>query len=93
MPEAIIQAKSEGGLFPHTHTLEISQAAIEQAPAEGLRVTTSTEYSLIFKHKHEVFISQQELKAIAAGQTVTVYDTDKGRHSFSLSKNAVAHNR
>lgn len=85
MAGAVITARSEGGLFPHTHTLEIPKSAIEQAPAEGLRLTTSTEYSLIFKHKHEVLLTQQQLREIAAGQTVTAYDTDKGRHSFRIS--------
>lgn len=84
MTNSFITARSEGGLFPHKHTLEISRDAIKSAPADGLLLTTSTEYSLIFKHNHQVHLSQGDLKSLSAGQTVVVFDTDKGRHSFRI---------
>jgi hypothetical protein len=82
--EAELVVKSQGGLFPHTHSLRIPRAAIDQPLAEGLLLTTSEEYSLVFKHKHEVRISRQELESVRAGHAVTVRDTDKGRHSFRI---------
>ena len=76
--------KSEGGLFPHTHTLEIPKAQIMTPPNDGITLKTSAEYSLFFKHTHEVKLSKEDLTAIAAGQTIVARDTDKGRHSFQI---------
>lgn len=79
-----IIAKSTGGLFPHTHTLELDRGLLVNPPSSGVTVEVSAEYSLIFKHKHSVHFTQSELLALAKGAAVTVKDTDKGRHSFTL---------
>ena len=84
---ASIIVKSEGGLFPHTHTLEIPGEALSTPRADGVLLKTSLEYSLIFKHGHEVRLSQEDLKKIAAGESIVARDTDKGRHSFRVQKN------
>ena len=83
MSDSIV-AKSTGGLFPHSHTLEVKKSDLSNPPRDGVLLTTSVEYSLVFKHKHQVRITQQELAAIARGEEVTVRDTDKGRHSFKI---------
>lgn len=75
---------STGGLFPHTHKLTIPAEAIQSPPEDGITLQTSEEYSLIFKHKHFVKLSQADLQKIKAGHEVTVHDTDKGRHSFKI---------
>ncbi len=77
-----ITAKSKGGLFPHTHTLTIPKSVIDQI--KDVTLTTSDEYSLIFKHHHEVTLSKDNLEKIKAGQEVVVYDNDKRRHSFAI---------
>lgn len=83
----IFEFKSKGGLFPHTHVLRISDQDLQNTSEEGIVLTTSVEYSLIFKHSHQVRISKDELKKIKAGQAVIIYDTDKGRHFFSIQIN------
>lgn len=80
----VFEFKSKGGLFPHTHILRLSDQDLQNASEEGILLTTSVEYSLIFKHSHQVKISKTDLKNIRAGQAVTVSDTDKGRHSFLI---------
>ncbi len=82
--EKVFEFKSQGGLFPHTHMIKISDIDIQNPTEQGLTLRTSTEYSLIFKHSHEVKITKDELIAIKSGQEVTVYDTDKRRHSFAV---------
>ena len=82
--EDYVVVKSKGGLFPHTHTLNIPKAAIAKPSSEGLLLTTSEEYSLFFKHKHQVRLSAKDLENIQDGNEVTVIDTDKGRHSFTI---------
>lgn len=85
--ENVFEFKSKGGLFPHTHVLRLSDQDLQNTDEEGIVLTTSVEYSLIFKHSHQVRISKDELKKIKDGQTVIVYDTDKKRHSFSIQMN------
>ena len=79
-----LEAKSKGGLFPHTHTLIVPRVVIENSPDAGVVLTTSEEYSLIFKHKHQVSISKENLEKVRSGQEVVVFDNDKKRHSFAL---------
>jgi len=80
-----IRCQSTGGLFPHTHALNIPVDAINTPPKDGITLTTSEEYSLIFKHKHQVHITLDELIKVNRGEKVSVRDTDKGRHSFVIS--------
>ncbi len=83
---ASIIVKSKGGLFPHTHTLSLDAKLFDNLPAEGITLVTSSEYSLIFKHKHQVSISKENLEKIRDGQNLIVYDNDKKRHSFSFNQ-------
>jgi hypothetical protein len=80
-----LEAKSTGGLFPHVHRLFIPRGLLAAPPTDGATLRTSSEYSLIFKHAHEVHLTQAELLNIGSGRTVVARDTDKGRHSFSIT--------
>jgi hypothetical protein len=80
-----VTVKSKGGLFPHTHTLQVPRSAIQQPPANGVVLTVSQEYSLIFKHDHQVRLTAEELTRIRDGQSVTVRDTDRQRHTFTIA--------
>jgi len=82
--EKSFEFKSQGGLFPHTHVIKLNEKDLQNPPEQGISLRTSIDYSLIFKHSHEVKISKSELLAIKNGQEVKVYDTDKKRHSFVI---------
>ncbi|KAJ3404115.1 hypothetical protein HDU80_003256 [Chytriomyces hyalinus] len=77
---------STGGLFPHTHKLTIPRSAVANPPQEGLVLETSEEISaFVFKHKHPVVITLDQLIAIGKGETVQVHDQDTNRHTFSIT--------
>ena len=76
--------QSVGGLFPHTHKLVVKKGDIDNPSASGLILETSEEYSLVYKHKHQVKITADELARVKKGETVEVKDTDKGRHRFTI---------
>ena len=55
----------------HTHDLCVPTADLASPPAAGMTYTTST----FVDHSHGVTLSQAQLQAIQAGQTVTVAST------------------
>ncbi|MGZ3690680.1 MAG: hypothetical protein ACXVAX_04215 [Pseudobdellovibrio sp.] len=75
--------RSKGGLFPHTHKLNISKELLLHSK-QSITATTSAEYSLIFRHQHEVTITLQELEKVRNGQSVVVRDNNTGRHTFEI---------
>lgn len=83
LSENTIIILSRGGLFPHTHRLKVPMANT-QSPSEDLTLNTSEEYSLCFKHYHQVTISKNQLLDIKDGKEVVVFDNDKKRHSFAV---------
>lgn len=85
--KSFLTVQSQGGLFPHTHKLDIPMSDILN-PSNDITITTSDEYSLFFKHNHTVTISKDQLNAIKSGKEVTVFDNDKKRHSFLIQYKA-----
>ena len=84
LSENAIIALSKGSLLsPHTHKLIVPLANI-QNPSEDLTLNTSEEYSLCFKHYHQVTISKNQLLDIKDGKEVVVFDNDKKWHSFTV---------
>lgn len=74
---------SSGGLFPHKHTLEISSDLLQNLETP-ITLFTSTEYSLIFKHKHPVTLTIDHMKSLKSGQEIIITDDDTQRHQFKM---------
>jgi hypothetical protein len=85
MTKKLLMVPSKGGLIPHTHILAIDTDFVKNPPEAGLTLETNHAYSLVYKHSHQVFISQSDFQRIAKGESVVLKDSDKGRHSFEVT--------
>jgi hypothetical protein len=65
----------------HTHQLELEVAIIEAPPASGTQRTTSE----VSGHVHTVVLTETDLAAIRANQTVTKSTSVDAEHSHSFT--------
>lgn len=59
--------ESGPGAFHHVHYLRIPHAVLAAPPARGAALTTSK----ALLHEHRIVLSQQELRDVSEGRTVT----------------------
>ena len=68
----LVVISGPGKFVNHVHTLVIQGSLLDNPPAEGVRLKTTT----TLLHKHVIFISQEQLIQIRSGQEVKVPNVD-----------------
>ena len=77
----IEETSTPAGIENHTHTVCISAADLQSPPVRGVLYKTS----VVFAHAHDVVLSEPQLAAILAGQTVTVQTSTSQAHAHAFT--------